>query len=258
MLTPEDDARLIAAVHLVGRTGAKEFEIGYLHEDVPPSEAAWYAHARYKGARITEENHASPVEAAEALARRLLTGARCKCGKLVALRDDGAFAFTRSRLSDGSEWSAGDAARAGQCRWRRDGRVWVSGCGRRGGGRADTVPAAKGARLPEGHTARILAAALEAAGAPRDMIDRAERGYYHDYLSPLAAPAVALVTELHAVANEELDPEVRAALFDLRADVMAGRHDASKAEGSAWAASPEGRETLRELGADGGSDTGNA
>lgn len=81
-----DDDALIATVDLIGRTGAKGFEIGYLHEGVPVEEAGWYAHAQYRGARITEENHRGPVEAAEALARQLLTGAMCNhCKKLVAL-----------------------------------------------------------------------------------------------------------------------------------------------------------------------------
>jgi hypothetical protein len=104
--------------------------------------------------------------------------------------------------------------------------------------------------LPDGHTARALADALTAAGAPAAMIRRAERGYYHDYLSPLALPAVALVTELHAEANEATDPAVRAGLLQVRADVMEGMHDASRAEGEEWARSPEGRATFRELSED--------
>jgi hypothetical protein len=126
------DEALFAAVDLVARTGATNFEIGYLHEDVPAPDAAWYAHAQYKGTRITEENHRGPVQAAEALARRLLTGARCKCGKLVALSGDGAVAFRQAVMSDGTSWSLDEAVSAGQCRWRREGHHWVSACGLRG------------------------------------------------------------------------------------------------------------------------------
>lgn len=125
-----DDDALAAAVDLIGRTGAQGFEIGYLHDDVPIEAAGWYAHAQYRGARITEENHRGPIEAAEALARQLLTGAMCNhCKKLVALSDDGAVAFNGTLL-DGTRWTAEQARAAGQCRWRRVGPRWVRGCER--------------------------------------------------------------------------------------------------------------------------------
>lgn len=123
-----DEDALFAGVDLVGRTGAKEFQFGYLHENVPVHEAAWYAHAQYKGARIGVENHAGPIEAVDALCRRLLSGARCQhCKKLVALADDGAMAFN-STLIDGTKWTVDQARKAGQCRWRRVGPRWVRGC----------------------------------------------------------------------------------------------------------------------------------
>jgi hypothetical protein len=104
--------------------------------------------------------------------------------------------------------------------------------------------------LPDGHTARILAAALADAGAPRGMIRRAERGYYHDYLSPLATPEVALVTELRHAANRAPNQAAARKLTDLARDVMAGKHDASKAEADEWARSPEGRETFAQITSD--------
>jgi hypothetical protein len=123
-----DEDALIAATDLIGRTGARGFEIGYLHDDVPPEEAGWYCHAQYQGARITVEG-AGPVEAAEGLARRLLTGGRCRCGKLVALSDDGAVAWDSPKMTDGTTWPIEEAATAGQCRWTRMGRKWVGACG---------------------------------------------------------------------------------------------------------------------------------
>ncbi len=128
----EMEQRVLAAADLVGRTGATEFQIGYLHDVVPADLAAWYAHAQYRGGRIFEENHPGPAEAAEALAQRLLTGARCSCGKLVALSDDGAFAFRKGVMVDGSEFTVDQARAAGCCRWKREGARWVSGCGLRG------------------------------------------------------------------------------------------------------------------------------
>jgi hypothetical protein len=101
--------------------------------------------------------------------------------------------------------------------------------------------------LPDGHTARALAAAMEVAGAPRSMIRRAERGYYHDYLSPLTLPEVTLVAELRAAAMRARGLDARAALQALAADVIEGKHDASAEESDAWARSPEGQATFRQL-----------
>lgn len=128
-LTDLDQDAVIAAADLVRRSGAQEFEIGYVHEDVPVEEACWYAQATYKGARLIVENHRGPVEAAEALARRLMTGAKCAhCGGLVALSDRGAVVFERQQMADGTTWGPAQAAKAGQCRWRRVGDTWQRGC----------------------------------------------------------------------------------------------------------------------------------
>lgn len=125
-----DEDALFAAVDLVGRCGATGFEFGFLHDDVPVDQAGWYAHAQFKGARVTEENHRGPVEAAEALARRLLTGAKCvSCGGLVALSDAGAIAYREATMADGTIWTAQQARAAGLCRWKREGAVWKRGCG---------------------------------------------------------------------------------------------------------------------------------
>lgn len=123
-----DDDAITACADLVGRTGATNFEIGYLHDNVPVDQAGWYAHAQYRGARIGVEDKPGPVEAADALCRRLLTGAQCfHCKKLVSLSDHGAVAYN-SHLTDGSFWTVQAAAQAGQCRWRRVGPRWVRGC----------------------------------------------------------------------------------------------------------------------------------
>jgi hypothetical protein len=126
-----DEDALMAAADLVGRTGAREFQIGFTNDDdgITVAEMGWYCHAQYQGTRIIEEG-AGPVEAAEALARRLLSGAKCKrCGKLVALSDDGAVAWDSVALADGTTWTVEEARAAGQCRWTRMGRTWVSACG---------------------------------------------------------------------------------------------------------------------------------
>lgn len=130
-----DDDAIAAVADLVGRAGGRELEIGYLHDDVPSDQAGWYAHVLFRGARITSEDHPGPTEAADGLARRLLTGARCThCRGLVALSDRGATAFVsdvpgaEGHFVDGTSWTAAQARAAGQCRWRRMGPRWVRGC----------------------------------------------------------------------------------------------------------------------------------
>lgn len=103
-----DQDALVAAVNLIGRSGATNIEIGYLHDDVPMEEAGWYATAAYRGARLIEDEHRGPIEAVEALARRVLSGAQCRrCGKEIRLDDD-----------------------TPGCRWTRQGAKWTPGCGR--------------------------------------------------------------------------------------------------------------------------------
>jgi hypothetical protein len=96
---------VVACADLVGRAGATDFQIGWIHDDVPIEEAGWYAHAQYRGARITAADRKSPSEAALGLAERLLRGAACRCGKQVTLGDAG-----------------------NGCRWRLSGKQWQPSC----------------------------------------------------------------------------------------------------------------------------------
>jgi hypothetical protein len=105
-LTFDQDA-MLAAIDLARRSGAKDIEIGYLHDDVPVEQAGWYASARYRGAKLIIENKPGPVEASEGLARRILAGATCAhCAKPVALSGED----------------------PGTCRWTRIGARWKRGC----------------------------------------------------------------------------------------------------------------------------------
>jgi len=96
---------VLACADLVARCGASDFELGYLHDDVPIERAAWYAVAKFRGARISVDEHQSPTLAATALSERLLRGAMCRCRRPVSLSD--------SRLG---------------CRWRLVGPRWEPGC----------------------------------------------------------------------------------------------------------------------------------
>lgn len=114
-LPPDAEAIVVSTADLVGRTGAKAFEIGYLHDDVPMEKAGWYAQAQYRGAKVIEEG-AGPVEAADALALRLLQGGQCTaCNKPVGIRTPNA------------TWIP--YVLAGYCLWRRIGNRWTKGCG---------------------------------------------------------------------------------------------------------------------------------
>jgi hypothetical protein len=127
-----DEDAMFAALDLVGRSGAKGVEFGHLHDDVPVAEAAWWAQAQYAGARLMVENHRGPIEALEALARKLLDGAMCAhCRGLVSLGGGGAMVYPGSRRPDGSVVDAAEVARlrtTPQCRWTRMGPRWVRGC----------------------------------------------------------------------------------------------------------------------------------
>lgn len=130
---PLDTDVLLACVDLIGRAGAKNFEIGYLNDADDPAYAThgaqWWAKAQYQGHRISVDGFALPDTAAEALARKVLKGAKCRCGRLVRLAGaHAAFAHLDAEMADGTRWTADEAKRAGQCEWRRIGPKWEPSC----------------------------------------------------------------------------------------------------------------------------------
>lgn len=223
---PDQDV-ILAATDLVRRCGAKELTFGHLHDGVPIEQAAWWAKAVFGGAVVMTEGKTGPEEALTALAERLLTGAQCqRCGGLVQLREEGATAFPDAPRPDGKRWSQKEIEDAGLCRWRREGPKWQFGC----------------ARAPEPgdelHTTEELARALEATNDIRvkPLVWKARRGYYHDFLSPLALPEAQLVNDL-----------LELGLTELAQRVIDGEFDASTAESDAWGRSEEGRATYAAL-----------
>lgn len=105
-MTDSDD-RALAAVDLIGRTGATDLEVGYLHDDVPSDQAAWWATARYRGTRVTVEHKRSPAHALDALLARLLDGGQCRwCARPVTNRKAGGRRHCRYRL-DGDRYVRG-------------------------------------------------------------------------------------------------------------------------------------------------------
>jgi hypothetical protein len=108
----ESDPRLVAAVDAIARSGATGFEVGHLEDgSVPVPLARWYATAKYKGAKITADEHASPIAAVEELLAKIMVGGGCvKCRRSITLPN---------------EPGAGAPER---CTWSRLGDMWVPGC----------------------------------------------------------------------------------------------------------------------------------
>ena len=99
------------------------------------------------------------------------------------------------------------------------------------------------------HTKDKLADALrDIPGMPTIMITRAEEGYYHDFLSPLALPELQLVTDLRAIAIHPATPLAsKRRVQQMIQQVVDGEFGASPEEGDEWMKSPEGQETMRLL-----------
>jgi hypothetical protein len=88
------------------------------------------------------------------------------------------------------------------------------------------------------HTKDFLAQELRAAGL-EEMAEKAARGYYHDFLSPLAMPEMQLDRDLFAVGTP--------AAMALRRRHHNGEFDASTEESEAWANSADGRKAIGKL-----------
>ncbi len=212
---------MLAAIDVLGRTGAEGFEFGHLRDDVPIAEAQWWAGVRYRGTRVHVENHVGPVEAAEALVMEVVHGAMCQgCGKLAAL-NDGPIRIP-STLLDGTPVDEDEVRRRGACFWERNGARWERGCG-------DDAPA--------GSTREKLARAMAEAGCPGAGIRKARAGDYDDYLSD----------DPHAINTLVADLE-KNGFHELAARARAGEFDGTREESEEWARSDEGRAAHAEFG----------
>lgn len=112
-MTPRSEVEdaTLAIADLCGRSGATEFEIGWL-DDEPPHR--WYASAKYRGARLTAEDPDDPSIAADGLALQILDGGMCThCRKTTRISPTDRPLRTRKA-----------------CLWARVGSRWVRGCER--------------------------------------------------------------------------------------------------------------------------------
>jgi hypothetical protein len=88
------------------------------------------------------------------------------------------------------------------------------------------------------HTKDFLAQELRKAGL-NQMADKAAKGYYHDFLSPLDEPALMLAADLVAIGTPQA--------LELRKRHINGEFDASISEGDDWATSEEGQAAFKGL-----------
>lgn len=92
---PTLDPRFVAGVDLLGRTGARDFRIGWSHEDDGPP-TVWYAVATWKGHRDPRIGHGAeaagalnPTAAVMRLCERVIDGGECAhCGQLTIFDDN--------------------------------------------------------------------------------------------------------------------------------------------------------------------------
>lgn len=113
-MTTDETDRLHAAVDVIGRTGAKDFEVGF--DDEAPTNACWYARCDVVGVGNTSvAGITDPASAAEKLARKLINGGTCShCGRTMTLV---------IWIKPGE-----DALYPAQCHWRRTRKRWERGC----------------------------------------------------------------------------------------------------------------------------------
>lgn len=85
MYNPKEDPRFVAAVDLIGRTGASEFQIRYSDDESP---TVWFAVAKY-GLKAECDAALDPGMAVMRLAERLIDGGQCThCHKPTGLDPD--------------------------------------------------------------------------------------------------------------------------------------------------------------------------
>jgi hypothetical protein len=108
---------------------------------------------------------------------------------------------------------------------------------------ADEIPE------PVNETSGRLAEAMsQIKGIPPSWIEAARNGYWHDYVSPLNFPAMALVEHLQILASQPTtSPESAKQIMELMRQVVNGEFDGTKEEADAWFKSPEGRKAMNDL-----------
>lgn len=107
-----------AIADLVGRSGAREFEMGYVDAEVEGGPETWYCTAVYRGAKLFVDDQPTPAHAADGLAHVILDGGMCThCGEKTSTRGTPLGVYIKFGRS-----------KKARCIWYRDGNVWKRGC----------------------------------------------------------------------------------------------------------------------------------
>jgi hypothetical protein len=115
---------VLAVIDLGMRSGARNFEVGYLNEvdEVPHLVwgPQWWAKVQYRGARLTCEKQDTPALACDGLAHMILDGGTCMHCQLR----------TTTAQTDMGMFLHGRPPEPGEpvCRWYREGDAWKRGC----------------------------------------------------------------------------------------------------------------------------------
>ena len=100
---------VLAAADLVGRSGARRFEFGYLNAQGLAFERdgpMWWASAIFKGRRLGVEGQPSPGMACTLLVGQIIDGGQCtKCGEVSTVSGDGPCVWTFD--AETSRWESG-------------------------------------------------------------------------------------------------------------------------------------------------------
>jgi len=216
----------VAAAKLIGRTGARSFQIRYSDDEEP---TVWMAVGEWSisngrpvanGGKQTFEAAAGmdPLTAVLRLLDQMVDGGMCThCNRPTGITDHWQ---SEMPMSDTVCWYTYDPELE---EYRRS-------C------EGDTEAPVE----PEPSSEK-LAQALEATNIPtlKMLAARARRNEFHDFKAPHAMPQHVLVAELRKIGGR--------AANDIAQRVIDGEFDATKTESDAWAASPEGQATMNEL-----------
>lgn len=116
-----DTMAVLAVAELIGRTGAREYELG------TTGSTHWYASCKVMGQRV-EAVADTPDAAAGALARKVVHGGKCvTCQRVITFDEAGIHAVDKT-LPDGTTWTAQQQADVGCCFWHRRGLHYVKSC----------------------------------------------------------------------------------------------------------------------------------